>query len=53
MLWLYGVRAGPIDHFSMRCEPDAAALSRMSNELLQYPDARAIADDVRMQGELE
>src|SRR3954467_15591749 len=37
----------------MRCEPDAAALASMTNQLFQYPDARAIADDVRMHGELE
>src|SRR5260221_13732700 len=38
-IWLDGVRAGPFDHFSMRCEPNAAALARMTNELFQYPDA--------------
>src|SRR3954466_454588 len=37
----------------MRGEPHPVVRADVVDELVQYPDARAVADDVRMHGELE
>src|SRR5438105_852727 len=44
---------GVPDDLGVRREPDAFVAAHVANQLLEDPDARAIADDVRMHGELE
>src|SRR6267142_1813251 len=48
-----GVVARVTDHVGMGCTPDVALRLGQANELLDDPEPRAIADHVRMAGELE
>src|SRR5947209_4382434 len=48
-----GVRLGVAHDVGVRREPDALVAADVADELLEDPDARAIADDVGMHGELE
>jgi hypothetical protein len=41
------------NHVSMGCEPDVALRFRKGNQLVDDPEPRAVADHVRMAGELE
>src|SRR3984893_596134 len=48
-----GVVARVADHVGMGCAPDVALRLGQANELLDHPQPRAVADHVRMAGELE
>src|SRR5882672_3204237 len=48
-----GVVARVTDHVGMGCTPDVALRLGQANELLDDPEPRAVADHVRMAGELE
>src|SRR5580693_2026247 len=48
-----GVVFGPDDDLGMRPEPDPLARFRVPDELIEDPDPRPIADDVRVHRELK
>src|SRR5215470_13943458 len=43
----------PVDNLGMGCEPNPLARLRVTDDFLEDPDPRAVADNVRMHGELE
>ena len=43
----------PLDHVGVGREPDAGLRLGVADDLVENPDARAIADDVRVHGQLE
>src|SRR3954451_7248135 len=47
------IRARVAHDLGVRGEPDALVAAHMADELFQDQDARAVADDMRMHGELE
>src|SRR4051794_21682705 len=47
------IRARVAHDLGVRGQPDALVAAHMADELFQDPDARAVADDMRMHGELE
>src|SRR5215469_3398994 len=47
------VLLGPVDDFSVGAEPDARARFGVADDFIEDPDARAIADNVRMHRQLE
>src|SRR5712691_12539062 len=48
-----GVVACVVDHVGMGCAPDVALRLGQANQLLDDPQPRAVADHVRMAGEVE
>src|ERR1700746_1149809 len=48
-----GVLFRPVDDLGMGGEPHPLARHGVANDLLENPDPRAVADDVRMHGQLE
>ena len=47
------MRLRPIDNLGVGREPDTPFALRVPNELVEYPDARTVPNDMRMAGELE
>src|SRR6266542_1062268 len=50
---LLGVVQRPVHDILVRGEPDIGTGSRVPNELFENPDARAIADDMRVHRQLK
>ena len=50
---MHRVRLRPLHDFRMRGEPHIAASVRVTDQFLDDPDAGAVADHVRMHGELK